>query len=442
MFLKDLRKFIFKISLFAPISLGVMGINYAIDPAHIYPQKIKGEFHRELREKLQIELSDEPLDEYVLGIADYLLHGLNVAHAANYDQRLLQRYYILGSDEKKEIIVLGSCRSWEINTKIFPKKSFFNHGVSAATIEDFLAIYNMYHDKRLTPETIVLGIDPWIFQRNEKVKWKSIKKEYDVMINKLKEFAKERKDQEFQGSFVMEWPWANGARVFFLEKYFQLFSPSYFQSSLKELVIALKENKAYLYRGKFLSLFSQEQKNPLKLTSFKYNVGSGSQSSYFPTQEEQGDYDIILTDGSLNFPKRATTQAPDEILKEVKKVVSQGWEPNLGSSFKEMDSPLREQFETFVDFLKEDKIKIIIFLPPFHPYFYDHMVKSKQFDGVIEVENYLKDFAKKRRIKLIGSYNPYQCLLEERDFVDYLHAKRKLVERIFFESLTNGSGYF
>ncbi len=146
-----------KLSLLAPIFLFVILINYFVDPAHILCK------------------TDRSYEE---GMAALLLKGLNVADASNYDERLLQEFYIKGLTEsdRKEIIVLGSSRAGQICSNLFPLASFFNNSVSGGSLEDYVAITGIYLGKGLLPKEVILGIDPWLFNRNNgQNRWKSIK---------------------------------------------------------------------------------------------------------------------------------------------------------------------------------------------------------------------------------------------------------------------------
>ena len=104
------------------------------------------------------------------GIADILLSGHNVANIGNYDERLLQKDIIQNDQRQIDIIVLGSSRSMQINSQtindIFQDQIFFNHAVSGASVEDYIAILDLYLEKNALPSTIIIGVDPWILNSN------------------------------------------------------------------------------------------------------------------------------------------------------------------------------------------------------------------------------------------------------------------------------------
>jgi len=141
----------------------VASTNYCVDPAQLF--------------------SD---GNYEQGVADILLSGNNVTNVSNYDERLLQKAYINNLKRGNDVIVFGSSRSMHIRSHLFPGMSFFNHGVSGASIEDYLAIYELYEQRKFVPSIVVLGLDPWILnQYSGQNRWKSLRWEYFSIANRL-----------------------------------------------------------------------------------------------------------------------------------------------------------------------------------------------------------------------------------------------------------------
>jgi len=149
----------------------------------------------------------------VAQIAEYLVEGYNVANVDNIDERDLQRSIIKLSKTIPSVIVLGSSRIMLIHADYFKTNSFMNHGVSGASIEDMIAIYQLYKMKGMLPKIILIGIDPWIFNKNNgQGRWKTLATEYESFFSS---------ETNIKNSFTH------------FDKYYQLFSPSYFQSSVK-----------------------------------------------------------------------------------------------------------------------------------------------------------------------------------------------------------------
>jgi hypothetical protein len=49
----------------------------------------------------------------------------------------------------------------------------------------------------------------------------------------------------------------------------------------------------------------------------------------------------------------------------------------------------------------------------------------------MEIENYLRHFASKQNIQLLGSYDPKKYNFVSSDFFDYLHGREIVAKRIF-----------
>ena len=162
----------------------------------------------------------------VAQIAKYLVEGYNVANVDNIDERDLQRNIIKLSKINPSVIVLGSSRIMLIHSDYFKTNSFMNHGVSGASIEDMIGIYQLYKMKGTLPKKISIGVDPWIFNKNKgQDRWKTLAAEYESFFSS---------ETNIKNSFTS------------FDKYYQLFSPSYFQSSIKILIKLVLNRKQTL----------------------------------------------------------------------------------------------------------------------------------------------------------------------------------------------------
>lgn len=82
---QNIKTAIKKILIFLPLVCLLVFVNYLVDPANIFK-----------------------INKYEKNIAEILLKELNVANISNYDERLLQKHYVKGLQNEKDIIVLGS----------------------------------------------------------------------------------------------------------------------------------------------------------------------------------------------------------------------------------------------------------------------------------------------------------------------------------------------
>ncbi|MBF0472353.1 MAG: hypothetical protein HQK93_01265, partial [Nitrospirae bacterium] len=81
---------------------------------------------------------------------------------------------------------------------------------------------------------------------------------------------------------------------------------------------------------------------------------------------------------------------------------------------------------------------VVLFLPPYHPSSYHSFFTNKPACNnckvIDEVEVYLNNLAKKRNIKLVGSYNPNKYNLLGLDFIDYRHGQQSSLNKIFLNN--------
>ena len=336
----------------------VGSINYRVDPAHLFTEA-----------------------SYEKSIADYLNRGFNIANVSNYDERLLQKYYIKGIREKKDVVILGSSRSMGIGSGAFPHKKTFNNCVSRATLEDYVAIYELYMKKGLKPDIVVIGLDPWILNKsNKSIRWKTLSSDYFAASRRL--------------GFKENWSFPNIIDY----RYSELLSAEYLWSSLT-------------------LLFTETNKT----------------GNYFPTRQAELDVPIKKVDGTLVYGKQFRNHSLSEVNAAAKKYASDEPVFCLGD-YTVLDRGLETKTEQFVSALQADDIKVIFFLPPYHPIVYDSLSQSKRYCIIIDAENAFHNLARQKGIAVVGSYDPKKCNFTANDFYDGMHAKNNRVDQLFRDS--------
>ncbi len=306
-------------------------------------------------------------------IAAYLVKGYNVTNVDNTDERDLQRKIIQLNKVIPSTIVLGSSRIMMIKSEYFNTTSFMNHGVSGASLEDMIAIYQLYKMKDALPQKMVIGIDPWIFNRhNGQTRWKGVATEYESF------FSSENN--------------AGKPNIFF-DKFYQLLSPSYFQSSSRML---LKH------------IFNKGQTLPL------------------PTKLKVNDSGTKLSDGSISYDSKYRNVTIQDIDNKAKDYIA-GDIYSL-EKYSTFDKEYIYLFSKFVDEILSNNIKLEFVLMPYHPLVYDFFNSNNKYQIVLDFEKYLKNFAINKKIPLTGSFNPYAFNLNSSHFYDGMHLNERGVE--------------
>ena len=98
-------------------------------------------------------------------ISDDLLSGKIVAGQPTFQLRLFQKLVIKKMKTVPHTIALGSSPTIVLRASYLgsDQRRFFNHSVPVATINDFIAIVGCYKNKGTLPETIIIGLNPYMF---------------------------------------------------------------------------------------------------------------------------------------------------------------------------------------------------------------------------------------------------------------------------------------
>lgn len=352
---KELKRLVIKI-LWAvlPLLILVGGANFLLDPAHVYARDM----------------------HYEKGLADILLSGKNAANVTNYNQRLVQKFFIAGMKAAPEVAVIGSSRAMQIGANIFPEVSVVNNSVTGAVLGDLLGILFNYDKKGVLPKKIILGVDSWTLNSGSVADWEVLREDAFAMLKKMGPM-----------------PW-KPKRPLISERLSNLFSLTYFQGSMRRLL-----------KRDFIS------------------------DRYFPTEEQAGSYTILLKDGSRSYDQAYRSKSVQTVRLEVKEALQKGYVD--GCELGKPDAAWVNVFERMVIYLKSRKIDVVLFLAPIHPDVYKSFMESPRSRIIVDIERLYREIAQKYDVKVVGSYDPARCGLTEADFYDAGHATKEAVEKLF-----------
>ncbi|MDI1235315.1 MAG: hypothetical protein PSX81_13620 [bacterium] len=351
-----MKKFITKLLLMLPILLLIIGINFKEDPANIFRR-----------------------GPYEQGIVKYLNEGKNVTNVTNYDERLLQKYFINEMKDCPDVIILGSSRVMQLGNAYFPNEKLINNGVSGASIEDLLAIYDLYENKGCKIKKVKIGLDPYFLnENNDQSRWKLLANEYNEMLAKLGL-------SEYTEKTIM----AESEVV----KYKQLWSVSYFKSSW-----------SYFIRGVDVH--------------------------YRPTTEANNKDFTKLTDGSIIYGESSRNSSLETINRYATQSITETPMYSM-REFTKISTKYQIILSQFIAYLQSKEVEVEFFISPYHPIVFDYIKKSKDYQIVFEVEKYFNQLADDRKIKLIGSYSPYTYNFIDSNFFDGFHCKGESLNMVF-----------
>jgi hypothetical protein len=320
-------------------------------------------------------------------IANILAKRMNATNIVNFNDRLVLRYYMERQQGPKDIIVFGSSSSLQINTSLFPGRTFYNHSVFGASMEDDVAIYELCRRYNQIPKVLIIGLDPWRLNRNSgQERWHSLATEY---------FA--------------------GLRNMGLEAHYNYYDNYVWQFSMYRDLLSLANLK-----------------ETMRTLPTRIRIGA----TVVATAQPEGATLTKLSDGSVSYEEPLRNRNV-----EVVRQIASGFASDpiyAVDRFEQLDPDYQQIFETLIKTAQKDGVDITFFLPPYHPIPYKALKnKRDRYRCVFETERYFRELAGKRSIKVFGSYDPELAGVGETDFWDGMHAKRKAVERILSKIPSN-----
>ena len=340
-----MKKFIIEVILIIAIASGVVvTFNCYADPANL--------FH----------------DEIFSDIIEQITTGHAVSVTGDFDERIFQRELIKSLDKDIDTYILGSSHimyiPWEYS-------NYYCAGVSGAVTQDNMAILGFIEKNAKKIDRVVLCIDSWMFlENNGQTRYKSIEREYLEEYNKITGL---NTSASFSLSDLIP------------VKVRELFSPSYFQSSIKAFI---------------KSLFLKKNQLAINNDSGRIIYPTGTHSPYNSNSAQQN-----INDAKRNIAMNTvySSKRNAKISEEEKKL-----------------------FEQFTKYLLREGIKLDFYLPAYHPVYYHEFATSKAYSYILEIEDYVVNYARNNSIPLHGSYNPELSGITVNDFMDSIHLKPEI----------------
>lgn len=262
-----------------------------------------------------------------------------------------------------------------INEGMLSTELFLNASASGATIEDLIAIYQIWCENHSSPKKIILGVDPWTFNKHHgQTRWHSIADAYYRFMN----ITPEREITPYQ--------WRD------------IYSLSYFQSSLKKIPSVLR-----------------------------------GQNEPIPTTKRRNAGNTRIADGSMSYAEAFSSSSTAEVDERVRLYLARG----LYSieEFSEISPSILSDFNSLIDSMLSKGIVVQLFLSPYHPKIYE--VIEEGYPQVTASEKMLANLATKKNLSIVGSYNPGNLNVTGADFFDAMHCKENVIRKILADSSTN-----
>ncbi len=303
-------------------------------------------------------------DDTVVEMVNAIQAGNNICGVEYIDDRTFQKLLIQQQNETPDVLILGSSRTLGIDKSCFPNQSFFNHSVTNANLEDFLAIVHLYEEVQSLPDTILLGLDQWLLNDAiQRTNWMPLSTDYLNMNEQL--------------GFSYDWSiWAT--RWNYYKNYWsELFSTVSFLNGIQ------------------------------KPTSQKWEITTSSEC----------EKDIKFADGSRRRNVSHIHRGKSHVERTAKDYVIQ----SKDEQFNQLSANKKKQLEQLIFYLKQKGVHLILYIPPYHPITYEGFMNHPSFKGMPLATLFYQELAKKYKLQVIGASNPKTIGANFDHFYDATH---------------------
>ena len=141
-----------------------------------------------------------------------------------------------------------------------------------------------------------------------------------------------------------------------------------------------------------------------------------------PSDSDLNDKFTRKSDGSISYAKKMRTMTVDQVKGSAEEYITG---PSIYSlnKFDHISQENLKAIEKLISYIRGKNIELIIFLAPYHPIVFDFLRKNEFKYKVMETEKLFKDLGAKNNLKVIGSFDPEKCGLDNSYFYDGMHFK-------------------
>lgn len=312
---------------------------------------------------------------------------------SDYNDRNLVLACLNGQKEAKDVVVIGSSRVFTFDHTMFGTESFYNAGLSEATIYDLWAVTGILAANGNLPETMVIGVDAFLFNAaHNNERWR----ELEAYVRYL---------EKETGRTAAGEPSGNGNAA-----------------GLSGRIPADKPDTGRDY-GKLLSL-----------DYFRYNItclpdGKRFEVSY--TEEWETELYTKHYDGSVSYQAELRAVNVEDVIAMTEQAMEEQVVYRM-TDYREIDAESMEMFTVLIDYLQSRGVEVILYLPPYSPMLYDYIESAEAFQITFEIEEQMKGLASVKQAALYGSYDPEGSGLAMTDLYDVYHVKAEKTPDTYF----------
>lgn len=315
----------------------------------------------------------------------------------SFDQRQWVRGRLFHSD-CPDILILGSSTIGLLSQSMF-NRTVLNTWLTGPSIEDYEAIAQMLNENKCVPKQILIGMDPWFFNKmSVSDRWKSIHEYYSRY--------------QFNDSKLKTWIW-----------------------DISQDWSKFKDNLSFITTRESLNLLLSTDvhlnEKPDLISSSIKDICSGAtstplltESSYF--READGHYENC----TQYLPKQ------DQV-REISKTYLHRNMHNM-SEWHELNHTVMDRFENLITKLKQSGSSIMIISPPYQPIAFEILMNDRIVKkNLNEMDQLIFKMTKNQGIKYLNYRNPKSIPCIESEFNDSHHSDEVCSRKIATLTQTN-----
>ena len=328
-----------------------------------------------------------------LGLAASALRpGLAMVFNGFVDERRLQKARI-EVIERPRVMVFGSSRVREISGFLVHAApgDFYNLGMSAAVVEDYIGLWSLIEERGIRPDIAVFGVDAWVFNTNhEQNLWHALAPEVSRFL---------------ESSTGRDWtrrPPLQGVLSGW-DQVKDLLSYTVLQTSLRDLERTVVRRKR---RGDDL----------LKALA----------GDLVPEPAPDGQR-AIRADGSVILPSSGATPAQirDAVLRHVRTgpygLVDFQWNREAAASLERLWRDMRAR-----------GVELVVYTPPYHPTAWEALRREPRYLAALDsTAVFLARLSTQVGARFLDASSPAIIPCGETEFYDMQHATASCLERLW-----------
>ncbi len=302
---------------------------------------------------------------------------------ANGDERNVRKCMIENMEKHVDCVTVGPSLSLCIGKEIVGTDSYYNLSCSAVNYYDYMALFALLELNEIQYDRVILCVDSYFF------------------------------DEALNSS---SW------------------SPD-FMSYAKYMIAKIEGGEAEIPRNTF---HMQKLRNDLSLmlsvTYFQSSLDYiRSNGTVIAPKERWGNaeddtVDHYLPDGSWIYNERYSSNSVENVIKAAESTDL----PNSFAIDRHLSQYYKAQFSGLIERLQDRGTDVELFLCPLSPALWDRLeAEGDHYFLLNEIEEFAKELARDRNLKITGSYDPYNVGISNADYYDARHVRHEVLGEYF-----------